>query len=131
MTHSKTKPTETLKFGTEKGLLQGHTGRQEVHALRNPMLPDHFAGRVFKGEVRGERCSVYDFLLFGWWGDNRDLVLSLKLPSSTWAGALVLAEGLKGMLCTTRKEEPGPCFIEVLLFLDSSSFVSASSLFPS
>ena len=124
-----------MKFGTEKGLLQGHTRKQGVHALKNPMLLNHFPGRVFKGKVQSERCSVYDFLLFGWWGDNRvmprNLVLSLKLPSSTWARTLVLAEGLKGMLCTTRKEEPGPCFIEVLLFLDSSSSVSASFLFPS
>lgn len=67
------------------------------------MFPNHFAGRVFKGKVQSEPCSVYDFLLFGWWGDNRvmprNLVLSLKLPSSTWARALVLAEGLKEMAC--------------------------------
>ena len=39
-------------------------------------------------------------------------------------GALVPAEKLKGIV-NILEEEPGPCFIAVLLFLEGSSFVSA------
>ena len=57
---------------------------------------------------------------------SRNLVLSLKLPSSTWVGPLVPTEGLKDiLLCIFLKEEPGLCPIPALLFLDCPSFVPA------
>ena len=44
--------------------------------------------------------------------------LSLKLPSSTWMGALVPIEKLNDIVIhTSLEEEPGPCFITALLFL--------------
>ena len=74
--------------------------------------------------------QVYDLPLIvggeitGWWSRNLShqpsgsiqsgvhvLVLSLKLPSSTWVGALVPAEELRDiLLCISLEEEPGPCF---------------------
>ena len=58
-------------------------------------------------------------------------MLSLKLPSSTWVGALVPAEELKGILLSVfLVMEPGPCPVAALLFLDCSSFVFAFSPFP-
>ena len=38
---------------------------------------------------------------------SRNLVLSLKLPSSTWVGTLVL-QNSKIVLCVSLEEEPGP-----------------------
>ena len=35
--------------------------------LKRPKLPDGFQGRVFKGNIWGKGCGVYDFLLIGWW----------------------------------------------------------------
>ena len=46
-------------------------------------------------------------------------------------GGLVPAEELRDvLLCIFLEEELGFCFIEVLLFLDCSSFVSAFPHFP-
>ena len=35
--------------------------------LKRPEITDGFQGRVFKGKIWGEGCTVYDFLLIGWW----------------------------------------------------------------
>ena len=57
-------------------------------------------GEVFIGKIWGEGFRMWGFLLIiggavtGWY--SRDIVLSLKLPSSTWVSALVPAEELKG-----------------------------------
>ena len=65
-----------------------------------------------------------------WWC-SRNLGFSMKLPSSTWVGALVPAEELKGIyIYILLEEEPGPCPMTALLFLDCSSFVSASPPMP-
>ena len=61
---------------------------------------------------------------------SRNLVLSLKLPSSLRARALVPLEKFKDIfVCGSLVEEPGICFIAALL-LHSFSFVSASPYFP-
>ena len=54
---------------------------------------------------------------------SRNLVLCLRLPSSTWVEVLVPAPELKVLLCLFHDEDPGP----FLLFLDSFSFVCAYS----
>ena len=73
--------------------------------------------RLVGGEVTG-RCS-------------KNLVLSLKLPSSTWVGLYFLLKNSK-MYCyyISLDEKLGLCFIRALLFLDCSSFVSAFPHFP-
>ena len=38
---------ETLEFGAEKVLLQGHTRRWEVYALKSPELPERFWQSTF------------------------------------------------------------------------------------
>ena len=64
-------------------------------------------GRIIWG--RGQSLHYLplcaDFFLIGWWWGNRagewsssNTVLSLKLPSSTWVGALVPAEELKDIV---------------------------------
>ena len=92
---------------------------------------------VFKGRIIwGGGWSLHylplcaGFLLIGWWWGNRNLVLSLKLPSSTWVGALVPAKELKVLLCIFLEKEPGPCPVTALLFLDCFSLVSVFSPFP-
>ena len=89
--------------------------------------------KFLMGRIWGESSRVYDFfLLIGGkvTGQSfRDLVLSLKLPSFTWVGALILTEELKDVTCIpsrgTRTLPQGP-----LLFLNCSSPISASPLFP-
>ena len=79
-----------------------------------PLCADLF--RLVGGEITGQ-CS-------------RNLVLSLKLPSSTWVGALVPTENSKVLLCIflRRNQDPAPQLH--YLFLDCSSFVSAFPSFP-
>ena len=44
--HSKAEQTETLEFGAEKGLLQGHARRQVAH-VQKPQTPGWFSWRSF------------------------------------------------------------------------------------
>ena len=98
--------------------------------FKDPKLSHGFWGKnMFIGIIWGECCQVSDFLPIGWWWGNSGtpgILLSLKLPSFTWMGASVLTKEFKSSL----KEEPGPCPIAQLLFLDCSSFIFASSPFP-
>ena len=97
-------------------------------------LLDGLGGRVFKGKIWGEGRRIATFFglvgveTMGWC--SRNLVLSLKLPSSLWASALVPLEKFKDIfVCVSLEEEPGLYFIAALL-LHSFSFVSASPHFP-
>ena len=63
------------------------------------------------GEVTGQ-CS-------------RNLILSLKLPSSTWVGALVLTEELKNIVLYISCGGTCALPLAALLFLDGSPLVSA------
>ena len=81
--------------------------------------------------VRVVGCVIFFGLvggkIVGWC--SRNLVLSLKLPSSLWARALVPLEKFRDIfVCVSLEEEPGPYFIAALL-LHSFSFVSASPYF--
>ena len=77
--------------------------------------------------VKAVGCVIFFWLVggeaTGWC--SRNLVFSLKLPSSTRVGALVLVELKNILLCVSLEGEPGPCPIATLLFLDCLSFVSA------
>ena len=59
-THSEAKHTETLEFGAEKGLLQGHARRRLAHAPQNPELSEGFQQSIFKGQVREGDGRVCD-----------------------------------------------------------------------
>ena len=61
--HNEARQTETLEFGVEKGLLQGHVRRREVYALKSPELPARLWQSTFKGQVREGCCSVCDQLV--------------------------------------------------------------------
>ena len=89
--------TERLRFTSFQGLLIFHC----VHILF----------WLIDGEVTGNY--------------SRNLVLSLKLPSSTWVKALTSAEELRDIVMHFPKEEPRPSFTSALLFLTCFSFVSA------
>ena len=56
--HNEAKQTETLEFGAEKSLLQGHARRWEVYALKSPELPERFWQSTFKSQVREGCFSV-------------------------------------------------------------------------
>ena len=86
LTHSEAKQTETLEFGAEQGLLQGQARRMGgLHSkdLNSPII----FREEFISKIWGEGCRVCAFLLISG-GEvrrcSRNLVLSLKLPSSTW-----------------------------------------------
>ena len=48
LAHSETKQTETLEFGIEKVLLQGHARRWVAHALKAPNSPEGFGKALLK-----------------------------------------------------------------------------------
>ena len=54
--HSEAKQTETVEFGAEKGLLQGHARRWVAHAK----LPVGFLQSTFKSQVREGGRRVRD-----------------------------------------------------------------------
>ena len=138
--HSEVKRTETLEFGAGKVLLPEPSKDYGWLMLKRPELSRGFQWRVFKGKFCQEGYRVWDLPLIGWWWGNRVslgiwhrpsriyvLVLSLKLPSSTWIGALAPIEELSNMfqtLCSSPQEEHGLYFMAALLFLDCFFFVS-------
>ena len=74
--------------------------------------------KLLKGESFGEQVKVFKSSAVLWLSSDwlvmrqcsRNLVLSLKSPSSTWMGTLVPAEELNGiLLCIFHEDEPGPC----------------------
>ena len=88
-----------------------------------------FGGEEFlkaKFWMRATGCVTFFWLVNGevkrWC--FRNLVLSLKLPSSIWVGDLVPVEELKDiLLCISLEEELGLCFITLLLFDAFSLFL--------
>ena len=90
------------EFWTEKSLLQGPSKENGQLMLKKPKLSDGFQGRVFKGKFGGRAAGYMTFFwLVGgeimWcskslnhqpsgsnWSGVHMLMLSLKLPSSTW-----------------------------------------------
>ena len=64
------------------------------------------------------------------WSGVYVLVGSIQLTSPTWWEFQYLQNSSKILFCISLEGEPGPCPKAVLLFLDYSSLVSASSPFP-
>ena len=93
--HKEAKQTQTSEFGAEKGLLQGSSKENRWLMLKTAKLPKGFRGRVLVGKIWDKGCRVCDvfsdwLVVTGWC--SRNLVLSLKLPTSSWVGALFPAE---------------------------------------
>ena len=61
--HSKAKQTKTLKLGTKKGLLQGHTKRWVAPAPQTPNSQKSFSKAFLKASEAGVRFVVADFLV--------------------------------------------------------------------
>lgn len=65
--HTEAKETKTWKFGAEKGLLQGPSKEDRWLMFKRPELTYGFLQSIFKGNIWGNGCRVYDFLLIGQW----------------------------------------------------------------
>ena len=94
---SEAKQTQTREFGTEKYLLQNQERSTGFWlGLKNPKLSSGFWRRIFTGKCIDYRvCELLSLVVgevTGWCA--KDCVLSLKLPSSTWVGALIPAEDI-------------------------------------
>ena len=72
---SEAKQSETLVFGEDKSLLQGHARRTSSLCSETPKLLEVFQQSIFKGQVREEHprlCdqlmqnSLVDFEVIGW-----------------------------------------------------------------
>ena len=121
------RPNTPKRWGLEQrnvycGTMQG----EEVAHTQNPLNSPMVWGEKFlllKFEVRVAECVAFFWLVGGGWC-SRNLMLSLKLPSSTWVWTLVLQKNSQILLCIFLEEEPGPCPKAALLFLDCSSLVS-------
>ena len=78
--------------------------------------------------------TTRDFLLIGWWWGNGmvlgNLTLSLKLPSSSWVGALVPAELKRYCYAYFLRRNRDPTPRLHYPFLTTPPFVFASSPFP-
>ena len=138
-------------WGRDRSISSAKQGEWAVVPQR-PKPPDGFQERVFKEKFSGRAAECVTFFwlvggeVTGWCSRNLSLqssgckqsgvqvlVLSLKLPSSSWVRVLVPAE-LRDIYVKLSyisfEEEPGPCPIPPLLFLDCFLFVSAFPHFP-
>ena len=116
-------------------------GRRQTHVQKPipKILLDH---ESFEKENHLDRLSesscfplCADFLLIGWWWRNRDIFqescAQLEVTILYLGGGLSSPQkNSKVLLCMFLEEEPGPCFISALLFLDCFSFVSTFPPFP-
>ena len=134
LTHSESKQTETSEFGAEKGLLQGQAKRMGNLCSKTPNSPMVFGEKFLKSRfgVKAAGCVTFFWLVGGevTGRGSRNLVLSLKLPSSTWLGALVLADKLKDIVTYIPWEGTRTLPQGCTTVYDCSSFLSASPPFP-
>ena len=87
-----------VRVWSRERFIEGPSKENRWLTLRRPKLPDGFLGKIFIDKIWGEGYRVHDVLLMrSQWG-SRNLVLSLKLPSFTWVGALVPVEELKDIV---------------------------------
>ena len=94
---SEAKQTQTREFGTEKCLLQNQERSTGFWlGLKNPKFSSGFWRRIFTGKCIDFRvCELLSLVVGEVTGRcAKDCVLSLKLPSSTWVGALIPAEDI-------------------------------------
>ena len=130
--HSEAKQTWT--FGAEEGLLQGQARRMGGSCSKNPNSLMGFGEKFLEAKlgVRAAGCVAFFWLVGGEVTGrcSRDLVISLKLPSSTCLGALVPAEELKDIFMYVPWGGTRTMPYAALLFLDCSSFVFAFPPFP-
>ena len=87
------------KFGARKGLLQRPSKKNEQVILKNPELSDSYQGRA-KFWVWATGCVTFFWLIRG---DVKKLpssylVLSLRLPTSTWLGASFLQKNSETLI---------------------------------
>ena len=86
--HNEAKQTERLEFGATKGLLQGPSRENGKLVFKRARLL--FQGRVFKGNIWDEGCSMCDFLLIAWWCSNRVMSPISQPSASNQSGVCVL-----------------------------------------
>ena len=126
--HSKAKQTQTSEFGVENSLLQGKARRTGGSCSKTPTL-QCFLGKSFyrpKFGMRVAGCMTPP----DWWvsGEvtgqySRNLVLSLKLPSSTCVGALVPTEVFRHLMYIPWEGTRILFLTAALQLLDCSSFL--------
>ena len=109
-----------MEFGAGKGLLQGHTRRQVVHALKSSELPEGFWQSPFKSQVREvgwKVCDqvVHNFLTGWWWGS--------RVMSWGWTlSVLRLQEAWDSVL-----SHHGLHIVNIFLLLERGSFLHTTT----
>ena len=104
------------------------TGASSSNSSNSPLVfMEEFLQQNLK---RAAGCMVFFWLVGGEVTGqySRNPVLSLKLLSSTRWGSYFIQKNSEiciSLICITLGEEPGPCQITELLFLDCLSFISA------
>ena len=141
--YSEAKRTDTLELRAEKVLLQSQT--RTVGSLCSKSLTTLLGKRFYKQNLGGGLQACVTFSLIGWWevtgwwsrklnhhssSSNHSgisvLLLSLKLPSSTWVGALVSVSDCF-VFPLRRNQDPAP---SPHYFLTAFLFFSLQSLTP-
>ena len=117
---------QMLQSVAKKVLFQGQTRRIRQLMLEKPELPMVFREKILYGKL-GVKAAGCDFLLIGWWEItvqcSRNLVLSLKLPSSISVPALVPRRPQRCcyVYSLRKNQDPAPgllyCFLIILPLL--------------
>jgi len=93
--HSEVKQAEMSELGAEKDVLWTKQG-ERVAWVEKPELPVVLGEKFLwvKFGVRATECVTFFWLIGGEVTEqcSRNLVLSLKLPSSTWVGPFVVVQ---------------------------------------
>ena len=133
--HCEAKQTDTLELGADKGLLQSQTRTMGSLCSKSPTTL--LGKRFYKQNLGGGLQGCVTFSLIGWWevaewwsrklnhqssSSNHAgihvLLLSLKLPSSTWVGTLVSISDCF-VFPLRRNQDPAPSkhyFLTAFLF---------------
>ena len=96
------RPNKPKSWKSQGRFVAGPSKGNRWLVLRTPRSPWWFSGRSTYRQNLGVGLQGVAFFwlvageVTGWF--SRNLVLSLKLPSSTWVGALVPVEGLKDIV---------------------------------
>ena len=107
------KQTETLEFGIEKGLLQGHPSKENGWLMpKKPWTPQWFGGESFYRPNLGRELQGVWLLISWWWGERTVHQEPWAQPEVTilhlGGGPQFLHKNSKLSLCVSLQEEPGP-----------------------
>ena len=105
----------------EQGKVYCRTKEEGSLCSKNSNSHMGFHERVFTGEIWSDDWWACNFLLIGGWWGNRVVFQESCAHPPGW-GPQFLQKNSDLLLCMPLEEEPGPCFITVVLFPFKTNF---------